>query len=128
MKSIEVVLFDRKLLLSQRYIKDIIDVSLFDKENKEAEDKLFINAFILHSALKRNLDQYESELNKYKLIRFYEFKKKREKRNIEREKAEVENCISVQNIMARMGFEELQAWCEKVYELDFGPANDKKKV
>ncbi len=114
MKSIEIDLFDRKLILSQRYIKDIIDVSLFDKENKEAEDKLFINAFIIHSALKRNLDQFES-------IRFFDFKKKREKKKLE-------NLISVQNIQSRLSFEELNEWCEKVYELDFGPANDKKKV
>jgi len=114
MKSIEIDLFDTKLTLSQRYIKDIIDVSLFDKDNKEAEDKLFINAFILHSALKRNLDKYNS-------LSFFDFKKKKERK-------EIEQLISVQNIMLRLGFAELNEWCEKVYELDFGPANDKKKV
>jgi hypothetical protein len=104
------------LILSQRYVKDIIDVSLFDKENQQVEDNIFINAFILYSALKRNL-----ELDKYKLIRWYQFK-------IKKEKKEIESLISVQSIMAKLSFEELNEWCEKVYELDFGPANGKKKV
>lgn len=116
MKSIKIELFGRELLLSQRYVKDIIDVSLFDKEKKEVEDKIFINAFILYSALKRNL-----EIDKSKSVRWYSFKKKKEMK-------ELQSLITVQNIMDKLSFEELNNWCEKVYELDFGPANGKKKV
>lgn len=114
MKSVDIELFGQRLILSQRYVKDIIDVSLFDKEKKEAEDKIFINAFILHSALKRNLEKYES-------ISWYEFERKKEKKKIE-------FLISVANIMAKLSFDDLAEWCEKIYELDFGKANDKKKT
>ena len=103
-----------ELKLSQRSIKDIIDASLFDSEKSNIEDKLFLNAFIISSALKINTQQYQN-------LRFYNIIKKRKLKKLEK-------LISVENILSTVSFQEMNNLCEKIYELDYGAASLKKKA
>jgi len=106
MDAIDIELSGQKLKLSQRSIRDIIDASLFDENKEKTEDRIFLNAFIIHSALKANLWGYND-------IKFWQLKRKKEKKKIEK-------IISVENIMQSVSFIRMNELCSKIYELDFG--------
>lgn len=115
MKSIDIELFGKKLKLSQRSIKDIIDASLFDSDKNKTEDKLFLNAFIIYSGLKVNIDKYKS-------VPFWNIVARIKKKKLEQ-------IVSVQNILSSVSLSEMNELCTKIYELDFGkPDEGKKKV
>ncbi len=111
MKTIPVELFGMKLKLSQRSIRDIIDVSLFDSEKDKPEERIFVNAYIVYSALKNNIKSNVPFWNIKALIERYKLKK----------------LITVRSLMERLSFEDLNNLCNKIYELDFGDLSDEKK-
>lgn len=112
MQSVKVELFGRELLLAQRSIRDIIDASLYDSD--KTEDKLFLNAFIIYSGLKINWDKKTA-------YKFYQFR-------LNREQKQMQELLSVKNIMSNISITEMNELCTKIYELDFGKPDEKKKA
>lgn len=119
-KTEEIELLGKKLLISERSIRDIIDASNYSKENPEAEKKLFLNSFVVASGLKINLERLEDPKN----IPYFRFIKKYKARLRYRE---MEKLVSVNNLMNKLSLNETNEISEKILTLDFGANNSEKK-
>lgn len=118
-KMEEVELFGKKLLISQRSIKDIIDASNFSRDNPDPEESLFVRCYIIHSALKINID----ELPKPDEISFlYFIQRWKRKRAIKK----MESLIDTKNIM-KLTINEAVDLVDKITTLDYGKNGTSKK-
>lgn len=119
----EIEIFDRKLLISQRSIKDIIDASNFLRDNPDPEEHLFLNGFVVHCGLKVNIDKLPKPED---LSRIHFIKRFKRKKAIKA----MEDLISVKSVMMKLSIDEILPLVEKIQSLDYGGRNgsSKKKV
>lgn len=121
LKTKEVELFGRPLLIGQRSIRDIIDASNFSRDNDQPEKRLFVKAYVLHCGLKVNLKKITDPKN---IPWFHFLKKWKAKKEFE----SLKKIISVDYIQENLTPFKVDLLTEQIFELDFGPDALKKKA
>lgn len=117
---IEIELFGKKLLLSERTARDVNALMDYAKKSKgDPFSGIMNSAVVIRDALKINLVPLENKLKILHTLptKWYQFKKKREIRSINKEIAELKEITSVEKII-NLPIRLIDEFATKVLELE----------